>query len=315
MESEQRMQPLKGYFDESGDEHDAQHGALSVAGYVGDASSWSAFESEWRGVLKDFTVPYLHMREFQHRRGAFAAWTKGDPEADAREARFLGALAGAIGAAALEPFGAVISLSGLRRFNAETGAGLSAKALAIYGCALDIRRRHPNEAIDLVVDRMDAGSAVVESAKRYAVSDSYYPESRNFPVARVLPKVGSEGSHNTPGLQAADFLAWEVRKNYELKREWLESDDASPDSPDWGNSLFNWWVENRIKHMRKHNIKELPLTLDMTRRSLSALGDAAPADGINGVIWTYRTLIQAHKVRGGNWSAAAGEDVPSAATG
>ena len=312
-ESEQRMYALKGYFDESGDERDAQHAALSVAGYVGATCSWPAFEERWQGVLKEFDVPYLHMRELQHRRGAFAAWAKSDPKADVREASFLGKLAGAIGEAGLEPFGAAISLSGLRRFNVETGAGLDAKALAIYGCVLDIRRRHAHDTINLVFDRMDGGSATVELAKRYAASDSYYPDARNFPVCRILPKGGPEGSRNTPGLQAADFLAWEVRKNYVLKREWLESDVASPDSQDWDNSLFKWWIKDRIEHMQKNNIKELPLGLDMTRRSLSALGDAAPADQINGIIWMYRTLVRAHEVRKGNWSAAPAADPPSAA--
>jgi hypothetical protein len=307
------MYALKGYFDESGDEHDARHAALSVAGYVGDTTSWPAFEERWRDVLREFDVPYLHMRELQHRRGAFAAWTRGDPKSDVREASFLGKLAGAIGEAGLEPFGAVISLSGLRRFNAETAAGLDAKALAIYGCVLDIRRRHAHDTIKIVFDRMDAGSATIDLAKDCAASDSYYPDARNFPVCRILPKEGPEGSRNTPGLQAADFLAWEVRKNYELKREWLESDAASPDSPDWGNSLFKWWLESRIEHMRRNNIKELPLSVNMMRRSLSALGDAAPADEINGVIWMYRTLIRAHEVRKGNWSAASSEQPPSAA--
>lgn len=306
------MHKLKGYFDESGDEHDAQHAALSVAGYLSAASAWPCFDEAWRGVLKEFDVPYLHMRELQHRRGAFAAWTKGDPAADAKEASFLGKLAGTIGAAGLEPFGAVISLAGLRRFNAETGAGLDAKALAIYGCVLDMRRRHATEAIELVFDRMDGGSAIVEMARSYGASDSYYPDSRNFPVCSVLPKDGSEGSRNTPGLQAADYLAWEARKNYELKRNWLESDVASPDSPDWGNSLFKWWLEDRIKHMRKHNVKEISFGLDVARRSLSALGDAAPGGDINGVIWMYRTLIRAHEVRNGNWGRA-GKETPSPA--
>jgi hypothetical protein len=100
------MYALRGYFDESGDEHDAQHAALSVAGYVGDTTSWSTFEERWRGALKEFDVPYLHMRELQHRRGAFATWAKGDTEADVREASFLAKLIAAIGEAGLVPFGA-----------------------------------------------------------------------------------------------------------------------------------------------------------------------------------------------------------------
>jgi hypothetical protein len=37
----------KGYIDESRDEHDPQHSALSIAGYVGSPESWSQFETRW----------------------------------------------------------------------------------------------------------------------------------------------------------------------------------------------------------------------------------------------------------------------------
>jgi hypothetical protein len=149
---------------------------------------------------------------------------------------------------------------------------------------------------------MDGGSTKIETARWYADTDCYYPFARNFPEFRVLPKNGPEGSQNTPALQAADFLAWEARKNYELKRAWLESDNASPDSPDWGNSLFRWYLEDRIEYMRKNNIKTLAFGLDMMRRSLSALSGVAPAGEINGIIWMYRTLVRAHEVRNGLWS-------------
>src|SRR5207302_8550496 len=48
------------------------------------------FEAAWRAVLADFSVPYLHMKEFAHSVGAFAEW-KGN---ESRRASFLGSLVG-----------------------------------------------------------------------------------------------------------------------------------------------------------------------------------------------------------------------------
>src|ERR1700677_5320760 len=101
-------QPLFGYFDESGDSHDAQHGALAVAGYVGSQSAWAAFEHQWLATLCEFNVPYLHMRELTKRIGAFAAWTKGDPYVEERIGTLLDRLARVVGAAQLKGFGATI---------------------------------------------------------------------------------------------------------------------------------------------------------------------------------------------------------------
>jgi hypothetical protein len=42
-----------------------------------------------------------------------------------------------------------------------------------------------------------------------------------------------------------------------------------------------------MAHMLKHRVKELPIGRDLMRRSLSALGDATP---IEGIIWDYRAL-------------------------
>jgi hypothetical protein len=51
--------------------------------------------------------------------------------------------------------------------------------------------------------------------------------------------------------------------------------------------------------MLKHRVKELPIGRDLMRRSLSALGDATP---IEGIIWDYRALEIAHEARGGDWA-------------
>jgi hypothetical protein len=291
-------QPLLGYFDESGDPRDPQHAALAVAGYVGSQSAWAAFEDGWSAALSEFDISYLHMRELTKRIGAFAAWTKGDAVFEGRIEALLRRLAQVIGTAELKGFGATIVLKDVDRFNTETGLALDPKALAIFACALEVRRVFPDETLELLVDRMDRGELLIETARKYGLTDNYYTALKNFPCFRLLPKNGVRSSRNTPGLQAADFLAWEARKNYELKRTWFEVDHPSADSAKWGRSLFDWYLKDRITQMVKSGATSVPLRIDRLRRSLSALEDASP---IEGAIWDYRTLSQANASHRGVW--------------
>jgi len=57
------------YFDVSGTRLDSD--IISVAGFVSDVQQWLKFEEEWREVLGEFGVPYLHMRKFAHFKGPF----------------------------------------------------------------------------------------------------------------------------------------------------------------------------------------------------------------------------------------------------
>jgi hypothetical protein len=63
------------YFDESYGEANA----YSVAGYVATVKQWVEFEREWKELLKDFNVEYLHKRELEHLWGQFSyaqGWAK-----------------------------------------------------------------------------------------------------------------------------------------------------------------------------------------------------------------------------------------------
>jgi hypothetical protein len=126
----------------------------------------------------------------------------------------------------------------IKRFNAETGANIDAKALGIYACALGARERHRSDTIEFVLDRMEDGHGKIARARRYAETDLYYPFMQDCPNLRVMAQDDPNGSQNTPALQAADALAWELRKNYELKRPWFEGGDTSPDSPGMGKQYL-----------------------------------------------------------------------------
>jgi hypothetical protein len=88
-------------------------------------------------------------------------------------------------------------------------------------------------------------------------------------------------------LQAADFAAWEARKNHLNQNEWWELKDR-PQDPDDG------WA-----HMMKWSQEKYGTLIPRARKSMEALVESVPFEGI---VWDYRTLCVAHEARGGAWS-------------
>lgn len=59
------------FFDEGGGE---DHGFIAVCGYVASLENWKRFEFDWKQMLSDHRVPYLHMKELAHFNGPYAKW-------------------------------------------------------------------------------------------------------------------------------------------------------------------------------------------------------------------------------------------------
>lgn len=67
-------------YDASGSESDPE-GTLVVAAMVAHSHKWERFEREWKDVLDTFEVPYLHLKELNHRHsgaGVYAKWKDDD---------------------------------------------------------------------------------------------------------------------------------------------------------------------------------------------------------------------------------------------
>lgn len=283
---------LQGYLDDSSDDD-----FFAIGGHVADLAGWNRFKPAWRAALaeREFALTHFHMRELTRRVGAFKTWTKGVPEVEERVARLLQRLAEVIRDSGLEGFACVVSRRDLERFNREISRDLDIKALAVYGCILEIRRSHPTDDIELILDRMTGANDAIALAEKYARSDAYYPCVNNFPTTVPLPKTGNTGAREMQELQASDFLAWEIRKNCQLKKETLER--IAPTEPSFGSVLMNDWLRERMEHMVKHNIKELPLHWPPQRRSLTALHDAPTST----FLWHYELLRAADQLRNGVW--------------
>lgn len=59
------------YFDEGGGE---DHGFVVVCGYVASVERWKRFEFDWKRMLADHQIPYLHMKELAHFKGPYKKW-------------------------------------------------------------------------------------------------------------------------------------------------------------------------------------------------------------------------------------------------
>ena len=72
------MAVLRAYFDNSGDDQDAEQRCISVGGYLGAKDTWERFEDSWGNVLKKFGVGYLHMKEFRKPNGIYFSFSLED---------------------------------------------------------------------------------------------------------------------------------------------------------------------------------------------------------------------------------------------
>ena len=59
------------YFDEAGG---ADHGFITVCGWVASVERWQRFETEWKAMLTAFDVPYFHLKELSQCRGPYIKW-------------------------------------------------------------------------------------------------------------------------------------------------------------------------------------------------------------------------------------------------
>lgn len=71
------------YFDESGT-HDGSP-VMCVAGYIFEADAAKAFSTAWNAVLRDYDLPYFHMKEITGPSGVFAHLTKDECDECARK--------------------------------------------------------------------------------------------------------------------------------------------------------------------------------------------------------------------------------------
>jgi hypothetical protein len=199
---------LKAYLDDSGDADSARETHLTIGGYVSDEEGWRWFEPQWQALLDDAGVPYLHMAEFGDPKSPIYGHLKADSE---KERLFMEAVTEIIKDAARGSIATTVVLDDFREFNKAHGLRLDPYAFAVYGCMFQLRSYYPDSPIDIIFDKFDNSISRVAKAFDYARTDDICDRIKPN-MFTPIPLQEEESWRDILPLQAADLMAWEVRK-------------------------------------------------------------------------------------------------------
>lgn len=104
------MALLTAYYDETGSAKDINQKFVGMAGFVSTSEEWEILERKWKFILKEFKVPYFHMKEYAHSEGVFKGW-KGKEE---KRRRIFGSLLKTIAEVKPFPVGCIFSAEDFR---------------------------------------------------------------------------------------------------------------------------------------------------------------------------------------------------------
>lgn len=197
---------LQAFVDDSSEDGGARR--LYLCGYINSISQWELFSDAWDAALKaDPAIGHLHMVEAEGLRGEFAGWTRGD--ADKKVLMLAKVIA------SFSPWSIQCCVS--KTDHKETLGSVSPYGMSnpyyacFYGVILAVARVHAANNVSVPVDFVfdEQGNIGHDAALMYEWTKARMePGLQNVlggsPIFRndklVLP------------LQAADMLAWHVRR-------------------------------------------------------------------------------------------------------
>jgi hypothetical protein len=201
------MRVWHAYFDTGGSESAADGTVLVTVGAVAEEKKWTRFDQRWSALLHSEGVTALHMSEFAHSTGQFAAWKGNEP----RRSSFLAAMTREAKRTINKAFVTVLILPDYRDFDSrfkltETLGG--PYAVAQTGSlfrAFDwlYSAKHQQDQVGFFIEKGDAGQGAFRSFLQR--------EKAIEPI--FASRVNAAGEVITP-FQVADFIAYEYRYAY-----------------------------------------------------------------------------------------------------
>ena len=260
----------------------------TIGGYVGYSNQWDHFKTLWIEALARHGVPYFHMKEMADPSGPFAMWLPPQDHTDEVAAFFIDLVA-AIKKSGLYMVASTVWLKDLERFNRETGAGLQAYPLVAHTCIATTGERYadPLQPIMAVFDRVEKVDSKLATARSYLAGETFiYPNLCDHIASSGLAAPAT--SRDVPALQAADLIAWEVRKAHFGMKSWqsLRGDGHSDRWAQWQDYMA----------FTREKTGEDP----KIRKSLDALISGDPKT-MRTIVWDYMQLMDTHKARRGIW--------------
>jgi hypothetical protein len=265
--SDSLMAVLKAYFDDS-----KSTGLFTIGGYLSDVDSWGRFETEWKQILDDFKAPYLHMKEFWNNEGIF----KHIKDVPADEIAFFRRLADVIKQHTKFCTQTTVILDDLDRFNSDHNLSLDANSLAIYGCLLALQTTFPNGEMEVIFDKFSQASSQIEVAENYLGSDVMAPLGKKLPFLSIYALKAEDSWRTVLPLQAADWIAWEMRKTCVDTLPWIKKKGHDL-TKDWVDDFHNWSHQFAQENHRQFR----------NRKSFMALRESNPPRGF---IWNYEQM-------------------------
>jgi hypothetical protein len=245
------MALLRAYADESGKASDVNAKCISFAGVMGTTEQWKKFNRSWGRFLVRKRIPYLHVKEVIRGRrtgkGPFAQFAD-----SGLFARLLIDAATCIISAGLYCRGTSIFVDDLRRVIARHKLTADPYSFTLYQAVISLGtvalNGYPDEpAFHLILDRLEQPTKRLAEAEQLFETDRFN-SWRGWPAVTALRPKDRDGSREIVELQAADLVAWVLRRELLYIEEWMRTvkPHLTSDQSQWNDSLSQW-LHDRVK--------------------------------------------------------------------
>lgn len=196
---------IKAYFDGSGKSDNPDCRYLTLAGYVGTEDAWAAFEKAWDRVLNRWGCNYIHMREAKHR-GALRDLISvcfGDIGCTTHKTAFCGAAC----TVDLEAYRCVChDLPDLQARKSPEDICVDAVVTVALRMlpASDQSETGKSGTIELWFDQ--------DEAFLHRINRAWERKRKRPGIFKHFSSIRSGAMKESPGLQAADVLAWHTNR-------------------------------------------------------------------------------------------------------
>jgi hypothetical protein len=206
------------YFDDSGSHVGSAN--VTIGGFVAHVNEWKEFEREWRLLLAEFEIEFVHISEYVARRGPYEKW------ADSRRVDFMRKLTGIIRRRARAAIAASFPIHNYEKIkDIVVAQAVEFSTTALVYCAgvcwknLGDWARDTGKGKDVriasVFEEGDHDSEILEAHRRF----------KNTPMVEEEWRLGDIGFDNKKclPLQAADFFAYETHRRIKSPATWRKS--------------------------------------------------------------------------------------------
>lgn len=212
-----RIVMLTVYMDETGHSRDEKQRFNGMAGLIAPSHYWERLELKWKATLREFKIPFFHMKDFACFGGDFEGWS------EAKRRKLYGKLLRHMEGAYPFPIGSILQMSDYRKLAGDL-EGIFGDPYYIgfgeviaYVTAFVSNVAPPREKAALVF------SDQVEF--RHKALQFYESISELEQIRQVTTPPDFRDMRELVPLQAADIVAYELYKEYERR---LYRQEAKP---------------------------------------------------------------------------------------